>query len=431
VRRTEIEALGDLAGEALAAGGSLIRDLHTGIAGRPFAVLGPMAAPVRVVHDGVSGAVYRGLRRALRAGPARGAGLLARRAPDDGPALAATPGGSLALAALNGLYGNHLTGRRSDLALGMDVRRDGAGVALTPEGLAAAFPEATPRVAVFVHGLFETDEAWRLLPLRGERAGRRTYGERLRDDLGFTPVHLRYNTGLRVSANGRELARLLDELVAGWPVAVDEIALVGHSMGGLVARSACHYGERDGRRFTGAVRHVLCLGTPHLGADLEKGMNALGSALGRLPETRPLRTVLNARSAGIKDLRFGSCVEEDWCDCDPDEFLRDRCQEVPFLAGAHYYFVGATLSPGPLGTLLGDLLVRIPSASGRGDGKGRSIPFEVDNGHELAGLTHLDLLNHPAVYEQLRTWIARPGRGRAPATIASEPAWPAPISTTS
>ena len=185
-------------------------------------------------------------------------------------------------------------------------------------------------------------------------------------------------------------------------------------MGGLVARSACHYGDVEGRRWTAAVRHVFCLGTPHLGADLEKGVNVLGWALGRLPETRPWGDVLNARSAGIKDLRFGACVEEDWSGCeDPDEFLRDRCQEVPFLPGAHYFFVGATLREGPVGALLGDLLVRLPSSSGRGDGRGRSIPFEVENGRELTGLTHFDLLNHPAVYEQLRAWITRSPQRRA------------------
>jgi hypothetical protein len=173
-------------------------------------------------------------------------------------------------------------------------------------------------------------------------------------------------------------------------------------MGGLVARSACHYGGR----WTDVVRHVFCLGTPHLGADLEKGANVLGWALGRLPETRGMAKVFNARSAGIKDLRYGACIDEDWSDCDPDEFLRDRCQEVPFLPDANYYFIGAALS-GPVGRLVGDLLVRMPSASGRGRGKGRRIPFEVDNGHELPGLTHFDLLNHPAVYEQIRTWITR------------------------
>jgi hypothetical protein len=178
-------------------------------------------------------------------------------------------------------------------------------------------------------------------------------------------------------------------------------------MGGLVVRSACHYGERDGLDWTGTVRHVFCLGSPHLGADLEKGVNAVAHVLAKLPETRPLASVLNARSAGIKDLRYGACLEEDWSGCDPDEFLRDRCNEVPFLPCARYYFIGATLGRGPLGSLVGDLLVRMPSASGRGNGTGRSIPFAVEDGHELAGMTHFDLLTHPAVYEQLRLWLTR------------------------
>jgi hypothetical protein len=151
-------------------------------------------------------------------------------------------------------------------------------------------------------------------------------------------------------------------------------------------------------RFTDQIRHVFCLGTPHLGADLEKGANALAWALGKLPETRAVGQFLNARSVGIKDLRYGACLEEDWTGWHPDEFLRDRCQEVPFLPDAAYYFIGATLSPAPLGRLVGDLLMRSPSASGRGTGRGRRIPFEVDHGHELVGVNHFQLLNHPAVY---------------------------------
>jgi pimeloyl-ACP methyl ester carboxylesterase len=356
MRKRDIQAVGELAGEALGATGTLIADMHAGIAGRPFGILGPAAMPVRVIHDGVSGAVYRGVRGGLRAAAGGGARLAALRAGDDGPPLVAR--GSYVVAALNGLYGDRLTARRNGLALGMEVRRGGEAVPATPEGLAAAFPDATSRVVVFVHGLGETGDAW------GWRGAPR-YGERLQDELSFTPVYLRYNTGLHVSENGRELARLLDALLDGWPCGVEEIALIGHSMGGLVARSACHYGGR----WTDLVRHVFCLGTPHLGADLEKGANVLGWALAKLPETRGMAKVWNARSSGIKDLRYGACIEEDWCDYDPDEFLRDRCQEVPFLPDANYYFVGAALA-GPVGRLVGDLLVRMPSASGAAGARG-------------------------------------------------------------
>jgi pimeloyl-ACP methyl ester carboxylesterase len=366
-----------------------------------------------VIHDSVSKAVYGGVQDGLRGAALRSARAAAQYAPAEGPPLASKPRASLVLGALNGFYGNHLLARRNELALTMEIRRRGVAVAAEPESLRAAFPDATTRIVVFAHGLCETEAAWRIAARGTDGVDRRTYGERLQDELSFTPVHLRYNTGLHVSENGRALARLLEALVHSWPVGVEELVLVGHSMGGLVARSACHYAETGGLTFTDSVRHVFCLGTPHLGADLEKGANALSWALSRLPETRAMANLINTRSVGIKDLRFGSCVEEDWCDCDPDEFLRDRCQEVPFLPDAHYYFVCSNLYRGVMGTLLGDLLVRVPSASGRGSGTGRRIPFEIDNGYEMTGLNHFDLLNHPAVYEQLRTWIIRPLAPRA------------------
>lgn len=148
MRRTEIEAVGDLAGEALAAGGTLIRDMHEGIAGRPFDVLGAAAMPVKLIHDGISHAIYDGVRTSLR-GAAR---ALAARTDADAPALASRTGGAIALGVLNGLYGNHLAEHRSDLALGMTIRRSDADVPASPVALGAAFPDATSRLVVFVHG---------------------------------------------------------------------------------------------------------------------------------------------------------------------------------------------------------------------------------------------------------------------------------------
>src|SRR4051794_27647070 len=155
MRRTDIEAVGEVAGEALAAGGALVRGLHEGIAARPFGVLGVAAAPVRVIHDGVARSVYGGVPRAPRTAARARAAVAARGADDAGPALTAGPRSSLALAALNGLYGDHLDARGNGLALGMGLRHRGEDVAATPAGLAAAYPDATSRLAVFVHGLGE------------------------------------------------------------------------------------------------------------------------------------------------------------------------------------------------------------------------------------------------------------------------------------
>jgi pimeloyl-ACP methyl ester carboxylesterase len=298
----------------------------------------------------------------------------------------------------------------------MTVRVAGRAVPPDAAALREAFPSATGRIVVFLHGLTETEGAWCYKSERHHGRAGVTYGTLLEQDLGLTPLFLRYNTGLHISDNGRRLADLLDRLIEAWPVPVQDLVLIGHSMGGLVARSALHQaggGTAEAHGWTHLVRDTVTLGSPHLGAPLERGVHLLTAQLARLPETRPLARLLALRSVGIKDLRYGACVDEDWSSCeDPDEFLQDRCTEVPFLPDAHYCFMGATLMDGPVGDALGDLLVRIPSASGRGNGKGRSIPFEAENGHELTGLTHMDLLNHPAVYEQMRTWITGTHAGR-------------------
>jgi pimeloyl-ACP methyl ester carboxylesterase len=403
MQRRDVRAAGDLAGEAAGVVTTLVWDMHAGIAGRVFSSVGPSSRPTQIVHDGIAAAVYgavdHGLRGALTVGGAVASEVWGH---DTDRSLESRPRAAGAIAAVNGIYGDELAAHGNALALTMEIRRMEKAVPVTEEALAAAFPDATTRLAVFLHGWCLTERSWWRRPRCGEDA--RSYGERLQDDLGFTPVFLRYNTGLHISENGQMLADILERLQLLWPVPVDELVLVGHSMGGLVARSACHYGQQQHHRWTAAVRHVVCLGSPHLGADLEKGINVAAWALARLPETRAIAGFLNRRSSGVKDLRFGSCRDEDWSDCDPDEFLRDRCHEVPFLPSAAYHFVAATAAPPALGRLVGDYLVRSYSASGAG--RSRHVPFEREHGFALKGVHHFDLLNHPEIYAKLRQWVA-------------------------
>jgi pimeloyl-ACP methyl ester carboxylesterase len=189
-------------------------------------------------------------------------------------------------------------------------------------------------------------------------------------------------------------------------VEVEQIALVGHSMGGLVARSAAHQADAGGHRWTGRVSHVISLGTPHLGAPLEQGAHRASVALHKLPETRMFAGLLRRRSAGIRDLRHGSLVDDDWQGRDPEALRAAACQEVPLLAGATHCFVSASLTRDPrqlVGRLAGDSLVLVPSASGRG--RARRIPFDARYGHHVGPTHHLALLNHPEVYERLREWL--------------------------
>lgn len=362
----ELRALTRLAFDELGLGAGGIGQVHQAIADRAFA--GP--GPTKALHDGISGAVYAGIR-----GGAALAGRAASRLIPDRP-VSTTPRGAAALAVINGLRGDVLEREGSELAIPMTAHVDG---------------EATPRLAVFLHGLFESEHAW------GYGGGRR-YGDRLASEHGFTPVYVRYNSGRHISENGRSLAELLETLVAEWPMPVGEIALVGHSMGGLVARSACHAGGDWTRRVT----HVVSLGSPHTGAPLESAVHHAAAALGALPESRPLAGLLRRRSAGIRDLRRGSLVDEDWRGRDPEALRAAACREVPLLDGAVHCFVAATVTRSarhPVARVLGDWLVLEASASHR-----------AQEALHVGGTHHLALLNHPAVYERLSAWLARAPR---------------------
>ena len=336
-----------LAGEALAAGGALVREMHEGIARRPVRDPGRRRGPrPRRPRRRRRRRVRRRRRGAARGRTRRGGGGRPRRRATPRPPWPRARGRRWPSRPSTASTATTSTARGNALAFGMGFRRHGTDVDATAAGLATAFPDATSRLAVFVHGLGETDAAWRLAPRRAaDRTDRRTYGERLQDELSFTPLHLRYNTGLRISRQRprarpparrprRGLARRrrgassssATRWAASWPAAP--------------ATTATSRGGAGPRPFA-----TCSASAPRTSAPTSRrASTSLGWALGRLPETRPWGDVLNARSAGIKDLRFGACVEEDWSGCeDPDEFLRDRCQEVPFLPGAHYYFVGATL----------------------------------------------------------------------------------------
>lgn len=411
VSPTEMRDAGRLLGDALAGTVRSIGHTHLSISGRSFDAIGPVATPIRLLHDGFTRGVYATVAGAHAVVPRVGAlaaVVRSHRRPEDPVEEEWSPGSARVLGALNGLKGDAIAVDYPGLAFPMALRDhvNGGDVAPTRAGLSAAYPEATDRVAVFVHGLCETDRSWWDGATRHHGEPFVSYGTLLESDLGYTPAYLRYNSGLPIADNGRSLADLLDEVVGAWPVPVRDLVVVGHSLGGLVARSACHRADLDRRPWVDLVRHVICIGTPHLGAPLERGVHRLVPALARVPETRPLADFLHDRSAGVKDLRHGVFAADEYHGDDPDEFLSHRRREVPFLPGATYCFVGATITRDrhhPLGHLVGDLLVTYPSASGS-DCR-RTIPFELEHGAHVGGINHFDLLNHPTVYGHLRRWL--------------------------
>ena len=400
--RERLQAAADAAGTGLAGLVGMVRDTHSAVMRRVERQLPPEAAPVAATERAIADGVYSMLSAVHRQVPAAVARARASVAPPD-PTSPPSTLDRAAQAAANGLWGDRLERDDSPLAIEMAVRHGGRDVPLRPEVLADAFPDATGHVVVFVHGLAEDETCWQR-PHEQLEGG---YSDRLRGS-GLTPVDVRYNSGLRISENGRRLAGLVDSLVAAWPVPVESLSFVGHSMGGLVARSACHVGDDAAAEWVRAVRAVVMLGTPHHGAPLEKAVHVVDWALRRTPETEPLSRPLAARSAGITDLRFGAVMDEDLPR--PERLLHDARTHPPLLSHVTYYWVAASLSPDPdhpWGRLVGDGLVRYPSATGRGRPGG--VDLHLDDGVIVTGVSHLGILNHPDVDERLRAWLAPAG----------------------
>lgn len=315
------------------------------------------------------------------------------------------PGGlDAARSVLNAVVGDYLRRRENPLQIELGLYRGGRPLPCDRDAIAAEHPSATGRLCVLVHGLAMNEAVWSF-PVDREL----DYGAALERSLGYTPFYVRYNTGLHVSDNGQALAGLLDALVRAHPVEVRELVLVGHSMGGLVVRSACEVARASGQPWLDRVAHAFYLASPHRGAPLERLGNVVTWTLRRvgLVHTKVLADVFDLRSSGIKDLRFAALVPAHWEGRDPDALLEDGCHAVPLAPGvAHHFGVGGlgAREDDVVTRLLGDAIVPVSSAGcarTRGDSEVRFFPR----------VGHLALAHHPDV----AAWIEACCSGRGPA----------------
>jgi len=371
----------------------VVEDMHRAIADGPGGIARPFTLPARVVSRLVYGSI-RGTASLVGAGIDHALAQL-------GPTLGTSrpgPEREAVLAAVNGVVGDWLEATRNPLAIRSRLRRDGAPLVLEREALAAAIPGVSGAIAIMIHGSSMSDVGWR-------RRGH-DHGAALADELGFTPVYAHYNSGRHVSINGAELAGLLDQLVAAWPTPVEDLVLIGHSMGGLVARSACVVAERDDHAWRPALRAMVCLGTPHHGAPLERSGNLLEHALGAIRYTAPLARLGQLRSAGVTDLRYGNVIDEHWAGVDRFAAGIDRRSPTPLPDGVACHAIAATLARTVDDAPPGDGLVPVDSALGRHPRPELTLAFPPAHQRIVAGAGHLDLLDHPEVTAQLRTWLA-------------------------
>ncbi len=387
----DLRAVSRLAVDATQRVTEVVEAMHTTIASGP-AVLGkPLAGPARLLNSLVYGSI-RGVTRlvgtTLEAALSPLSSLLGESSP--GPEREAV------LGVLNGVVGDHLAETGNPLAIEPRLRHEGQPLELEREALRTVFPNAGGKLLVLVHGSCMNDLQW-------NREGH-DHGAALARDLGFTPIYAHYNSGLHISTNGRALDALLEDLVAQWPTEVSQLVLLCHSMGGLVARSACHLGEAHAWRRK--LTKLVTLGTPHHGAPLERGGNWAHLLLGVSRYSAPLARLARLRSAGVTDLRFGNTLDEHWEGRDRFAHGSDPRAELQLPAGVECYALAASTSPAGTARPLGDGLVPVDSALGRHDAAHLSLRFPESHQALVSGLNHLDLLSRPEVYEKVRGWLA-------------------------
>jgi pimeloyl-ACP methyl ester carboxylesterase len=349
----------------------VVERMHRTIERRP----GPVGRPVLESTRGITGFVYRSVRGSMQL---VGRGIDASLAPLEGllPEGATTPGRDVFVSILNGVYGDHLEQTGNPFAIEMQVIHDEKA--------------PTDRLLLLAHGLCMSHQQW-------TRDGY-SHGAALADALGYTPLYLRYNSGLPIAENGRLLAERLEALIQKWPVPVRELTILGHSMGGLVARGACVAGAERKHRWPALLRRLVFLGTPHHGAPLERGGHGLDYLLELSPYSAPFTRLGKARSAGIRDLRHGTITA-------------GGHRPVPLPAHVDCYAVAASLGERRsrlADCLVGDGLVPLDSALGRHPDQARRL--RIPKAHRWVGfrMGHLELLHRPEVYAQLHEWLAAP-----------------------
>jgi pimeloyl-ACP methyl ester carboxylesterase len=384
IHLSDLRGAARMAFDATAGVAEIVEKMHRTIQVLPL----PVGRAEPGATRGITGFVYRSVRGSVR---------LIGRGIDLGlaPVVALLPEGDSTpvrdafVSAVNGVFGDYLVRTGNPLAIQMSLRhRDRP---LDPANPTAAFGNeqaaAGTRILVMVHGLCLNERHW-------TREGH-DHGAALAAELGYTPLYLRYNTGLHVGQNGRTFAQMLETLVSNWPRPVEELVILGHSMGGLVARSACHYGRGAGHGWLKYLGKLVFLGTPHHGSPLERGGHGLDFVLEVSPYSAPFTRIGKTRSAGITDLRHGSITP-------------GTHEIVPLPADVKCYAAAATLATRRsvlAERLVGDGLVPLDSALGRHAEPARTLAIPKHRQWVGHGMGHLELLNRAEVYSQLHEWL--------------------------
>lgn len=405
LRPSDLRGVAQLATQATRGVATMAEGVHHAVMG----TMGLAGSKAGQQTSGITGFVYRAVHgvtalvgKALHASFTRLEPLLATLvdAPPD------TSEREAVLAALNGVLGDQLAQNHNPLATPMTLRFQGQS--LNPSAPIPAMPNATGKLLLVIHGLCMNDLQWTPGTPAPDGKPVADIPATLAAELGYTPVYLRYNTGRHTSQNGAELAALLEQLLAHWPVPVDGLCVVVHSMGGLVIRSAVHAAQQKSMRWPQQLKSIVFLGTPHHGAPLERAGNWIDIVLGATPFSKPFAKLGQLRSSGITDLRYGHVQDADWMGRDRFQRTPDKRQPLPLPESVACYTVAATTAAqrSPLAErVIGDGLVPLPSALGQHADPRHQLAFVKANQHIVYRTNHMEMLHSPEVAHRVVDWL--------------------------
>jgi pimeloyl-ACP methyl ester carboxylesterase len=293
--------------------------------------------------------------------------------------------------AMNGVLGDHFENGENPLAINMSFRVK--GISLDKKQLLELFENATNStntVTIVIHGLCMNDLQW--------TRENHNHGESLAEDLGHTIVYLHYNSGLHISKNGRQLSQLLNSINYKNDLS---IKILAHSMGGLVARSACYYAQQENHNWLTDLDSMVFLGTPHHGAPLAKGGHWIDILLEISPYSAPFAKITRVRSNGLTDLRHGYIVDEDWLN-------PDQRKMIALPENVHCFCIATTKSKKESSKIsehiVGDGLVSVNSALGKHD----NLDLDIPKTNQWIGrnIDHMQLLSDKSVYNFVKKWMA-------------------------
>ena len=392
---SDLQGITQLMTDAIIGVTDLVEDMHERVVHPPLLP----STPVQHLITKIAGITYKSIRwstRFIGSGTDKALGQLTSALGE----VEATDKKEALRSVLNGVIGDYLEKNNNPLKINMQFRHDAKAIPLNSKSIKKAYPTINGKILLMVHGSCHNDIQW----TRKEH----NHGTILAEELNKTAIYLHYNSGRHVSTNGQEFNELLEELIQHWPVPVEELIILAHSMGGLVSRSAFHYAQQQEQSWIKKLKKIVFLGTPHHGAPLEQAGNFLDVILEAIPYAKPFARLGKIRSAGVTDLRYGNLLDEDWEDSDRFEVQGDQRKSISLPEQVACYSIAGVIgkkTKSISSKLLGDNLVSVKSALGQHKDPRRDLNFKKKNTWIAYESSHSELLSNPKIYTKIKSWL--------------------------